>query len=69
MTEETTLPNKESIEEFLKSFRLASERKRLQLLNVLEQRLDLNMLHQIWKKIIQSWEVKKVVAIHILNTY
>ena len=40
MTEETTNPNKESIEEFLESFIMASERKRLGLLNVLEERVE-----------------------------
>jgi len=40
MTEEKTHPNKESIEEFLKSFRMASERKRLGLLKVLEERVE-----------------------------
>ena len=40
MTEEKTLPNKESIEEFLESFKLASERKRRGLLNVLEERVE-----------------------------
>jgi len=40
MTEEKPHPNKESIKEFLKSFRMASERKRLGLLNVLEERVE-----------------------------
>jgi hypothetical protein len=40
MTEEKTLPNKESIEEFLESFKEASERKRLGLLSVLEERVE-----------------------------
>ncbi len=40
MTEEKTHPNKESIEEFLESFRMASERKRLGLLNGLEERVE-----------------------------
>ena len=40
MTEEKTHPNKKNIEEFLKSFRMASERKRLGLLNVLEERVE-----------------------------
>ena len=40
MTEEKTHPNKKDIEEFLKSFRMASERKRLGLLNVLEERVE-----------------------------
>ena len=40
MTEEKSHPNKESIEEFLESFRNSSERKRLSLLNVLEERVD-----------------------------
>ena len=40
MTEEKTHPNKESIEEFLESFRMASERKRLSLLNGFEERVD-----------------------------
>ena len=38
MTEEKPHLNKESIEELLESFRLASERKRLGLLNRLEER-------------------------------
>jgi len=40
MTEEKSNSNKESIEEFLESFRMASERKRLGLLNVLEERVE-----------------------------
>ena len=40
MTEEKTHPNKKNIEEFLKSFKMASERKRLGLLNVLEERVE-----------------------------
>ena len=40
MTEEKSHPNKESIEEFLESFIMASERKRLGLLNVLEERVE-----------------------------
>ncbi|WP_269624623.1 GUN4 domain-containing protein [Prochlorococcus marinus] len=40
MTEEKTHPNKESIEEFLESFKMASERKRHGLLNGLEDRVD-----------------------------
>jgi len=40
MTEEKPHPNKESIEEFLKSFKMASERKRLGLLNGLEGRVE-----------------------------
>ena len=40
MTEEKSHPNKESIEEFLESFRMASERKRLGSLNVLEERVE-----------------------------
>ena len=40
MTEEKSHPNKESIEEFLESFRMASERKQLGLLNVLEERVE-----------------------------
>ena len=40
MTEEKSHPNKESIEEFLESFIMASERKRLALLNILEERVD-----------------------------
>ena len=40
MTEEKTNPNKESIEEFLESFKRASERKRLGLLNGLEERAE-----------------------------
>ena len=41
MTEEKKpLPNKESIEEFLESFKMASERKRLGLLNGLEERVE-----------------------------
>ncbi len=40
MTEEKTHSNKESIEEFLESFRTASERKRLASLNVLEERVE-----------------------------
>ena len=39
MTEETPNSNKESIEEFLESFRIAPERKRLGSLNVLEERV------------------------------
>ena len=40
MTEEKTNPKKESLEEFLESFRMASERKRLSLLNVVEERVE-----------------------------
>jgi len=40
MTEEKTDPNQESIEALLESFRMASERKRLGLLNVLEERTE-----------------------------
>ena len=40
MTEEKSHPNKESIEEFLEYFRMASERKRLGLLDVLEERSE-----------------------------
>jgi len=40
MTEEKLHPNKESIKEFLESFKMASERKRLGLLEVLEERVD-----------------------------
>ena len=40
MTEEKSHPNKESIEEFLESFKMASERKRLGLLKGLEERVD-----------------------------
>ena len=40
MTEEKTHPNKKSIEEFLESFKMASERKRLGLLNGLEERAE-----------------------------
>ena len=40
MTEEKEHPNKESIEEYLESFRNASERKRNGLLNGLEERSD-----------------------------
>jgi len=40
MTEDKSHPNKESIEEFLESFRDSSERKRLSLLNVLEERVE-----------------------------
>ena len=40
MTEEKPHSNKESIEEFLESFRKSSERKRLGLLNVLEERVE-----------------------------
>ncbi len=40
MTEEKSHPNKQSIEEFLESFRMASERKRLGFLNVLEERVE-----------------------------
>ena len=40
MTEEKTHPNKKSIEEFLESFKMASERKRLGFLNVLEERAE-----------------------------
>ena len=39
MTEEKSHPNKESIEEFLESFKMASERKRLALLDGLEERV------------------------------
>ena len=40
MTEEKTHPNEESIEDFLKSFVMASDRKRLGLLNGLEERAE-----------------------------
>ena len=40
MTEEKTNPNKESIEAFLESFKMASERKRLGSLNGLEERTE-----------------------------
>ncbi len=40
MTEEKTHQKKESIKDFLESFRMASERKRLSLLIVLEERVD-----------------------------
>ncbi len=40
MTEEKSHQNKESIEEFLESFKMASERKRLGLLEVLEERAE-----------------------------
>ena len=40
MTEEKSHPSKESIEEFLGAFKMASERKRLGLLNRLEERVD-----------------------------
>ncbi len=40
MTEEKSHPNKESIEDSLESFRKASERKRLSLLNALEERVE-----------------------------
>ena len=40
MTEEKTHSNKESIEKFLESFRMASERKRLGLLSALEERVE-----------------------------
>tara|TARA_Y100001968_G_scaffold313274_1_gene337296 strand:- start:160 stop:876 length:717 start_codon:yes stop_codon:yes gene_type:complete len=40
MTEEKTNQKKENIKEFLESFRMASERKRLSLLTVLEERVD-----------------------------
>ena len=40
MTEEKQHSNKESIVEFLESFRMASNRKRLGLLNVLEERVE-----------------------------
>ena len=40
MTEEKPHPNKESIEEFLESFKMASERKRLGLLDGLEERAE-----------------------------
>ena len=40
MTEETSHLNKESVEDLLGSFRIASERKRLSLLNALEQRVE-----------------------------
>ncbi len=40
MTEEKSHPNKESIEEFLESFRMASERKRIGLLSGLEERVE-----------------------------
>ena len=40
MTEEKPHPNKESIEEFLESFKTASERRRLGLLDGLEERVE-----------------------------
>ena len=40
MTEEKSHPSKESIEEFLGAFKMASERKRLGLLNRLEERVE-----------------------------
>ena len=40
MTEEKQHQQKESINELLESFRMASERKRLGLLNVLEERVE-----------------------------
>ncbi len=40
MTEEQTHPKNENVEEFLESFRMASERKRLSFLNVLEERVE-----------------------------
>jgi hypothetical protein len=40
MTEENPHPNKESIEEFLESFKTASERRRLGLLDGLEERVE-----------------------------
>ena len=40
MTEEKSHPNNESIEEFLESFRMASERKQLGLLNALQERVQ-----------------------------
>ncbi|MBW3041734.1 GUN4 domain-containing protein [Prochlorococcus marinus] len=40
MTDEKLHPNKESINEFMESFKLASERKRLGLLTVLETRVE-----------------------------
>tara|TARA_Y100001968_G_scaffold235085_1_gene218236 strand:- start:80 stop:799 length:720 start_codon:yes stop_codon:yes gene_type:complete len=40
MTEEKLHPNKESIEELLESFKVAQERKRIGLLNVLEERVE-----------------------------
>ncbi len=40
MTEEKQFPNKESIKDFLESFRMASERKKLGLLDVLEERVE-----------------------------
>ena len=40
MTEEKSHPSKESIEEFLRAFKMASERKRLGLLNRLEERVE-----------------------------
>ena len=40
MTEEKSHPNKESIVEFLESFKMASERKRLGFLNGLEERAE-----------------------------
>ena len=39
-SEEKTHPNKESIEEFLGAFKMASERRRLGLLNGLEERVE-----------------------------
>ncbi len=40
MTEEKTHPNKESIKDFLESFRMASGRKQIGLLNDLEERVE-----------------------------
>tara|TARA_Y100001968_G_C19245464_1_gene661640 strand:- start:165 stop:881 length:717 start_codon:yes stop_codon:yes gene_type:complete len=40
MTEEKTNQKTESIKDFLESFRMSSERKRLSVLNVLEERVD-----------------------------
>ena len=40
MTEEKQHPKEQNIEDFLKSFKMASERKRFGLINVLEERVD-----------------------------
>tara|TARA_Y100001968_G_scaffold298193_1_gene307904 strand:- start:177 stop:893 length:717 start_codon:yes stop_codon:yes gene_type:complete len=40
MTEEKTQPNKQSIEDFLESFKMASERKRLALIGEFEDRIE-----------------------------
>ena len=54
MTEEKTNPNKESIEKFLESFRMASERKRLGLLNGLEQRVK--ELHSLGANLMSGFD-------------